>query len=172
MREKSSSGKRQIAKAREVAGEERGAGTERIVGNEEHQQPVSGHEALGPPPQEPLLKPSMDRVGVVGRIEEEKRGAVPWLDPDLEGIGLEDDIPVVVRGLVPVAQPAAGGVEALSLQLDGEDMSIERSVPARSAGGTEPEISQRADRLAVAGAGIDQDVPVARGGKLKPHQRG
>jgi hypothetical protein len=77
----------------EVRGEEGGAGLKRVVGNEEDEETVSRHQALGPALKESVLEPAMDPVEVIGRIEEEHGGPVVRLDRDVEGVSLENDVP-------------------------------------------------------------------------------
>ena len=52
------------------------------------------------------------------------------------------------------------------------DASVERTVAPVGSVLAEPEIPQYGDGLAIAGTGIDQDVPVVGVRKPKAHQRG
>lgn len=118
-----------------------------------------------------MLEPAFDGVGVVGRVEKEQRRSVVGLDVDVEGIRLEDGIPPPPIG-TEVGKPRLGRLVPVLLELDQEEMGVMDVVARARPFLPEPEVAQAADRLAVTGAGIDEDVRAPRRREGKGHQRG
>ena len=127
-------------------------------GNDEDENAGTGGQAGGPALEEALLEPAMELVGVVGRIEEEQGGAVARFlgagDGEVKGVAVE-----VVAG----EEPAGELRVADRLELDAKDLACDRRIFRILVG--KPEPAERLDRVALAGAGVDEDVVASIAGQ-------